>query len=237
MKHFNFTKIIDLTHTIAENIPYWPEESIQNNLFHKRIISEHKESGFLSHMINIPEHYGTHIDAPIHGDETKISVDQIPIERLASNGIVIDTEEKVKSDYDYQLEIADIQSWEKKFGKIYDKSIVIMRTGWSKYWYDAKKYLNMDNRGIMHFPGFSRRAIEFLINERGINGIGVETLSIDCGNSSKFEVHRSLFEANRYAIENLANIDLLPPKDFLILSLPLKIKGGSGSPARVVALI
>jgi len=112
-----------------------------------------------------------------------------------------------------------------------------MRTGWEKYWMNKNLYLNRDKNGIMHFPGFSTGVVEFLINKRKINGIGVETLSVDTGISTNFEVHFLLFKNNKYALENLANLHLLPPSKVVLIIAPLKIENGSGSPARIFAIL
>ncbi|MDP2208629.1 MAG: cyclase family protein [Bacteroidota bacterium] len=227
--------IIDLTHTIGLNIPVWPSGSFSEK-YSTVTITNYKTDGFYSRLLNIPEHFGTHIDAPAHGWEGKLTIDQIPLDNLIIPAVVISVQEKVMNNPDYALTVNDILEWEKRFGLIQNNSVVLMHSGWSNYWNEPKLYLNQDEKGVMHFPGFSEEAVKFLIDERNINGIGVETLSIDCGFSTDFPVHKILFEANKYALENLADIGKLPPLGATLIVAPLKLEGGSGSPVRVFAM-
>ena len=227
-------KIIDLSHLIDGSIPSWPSEKKEN--FSVKTISTYKESGFFYRMIHIPEHYGTHMDAPAHGLKGKHTIDLIDPSKLICPAAVIDVRKKVKTNADYCLMIDDINTWEEKNGGIKNGSVVLMLTGWEKFWSNKKRYLNQDKQGTMHFPGFSEDAIKFLIEKRKINGIGIDTMSIDAGNSKDFSSHQVLFEHNKFALENLANLDKLPPKGATIIIAPLKIKGGSGSPVRVFGI-
>ena len=237
MHTIKYRKIIDLSHTITEGIPSWPGNGKQHKPFLKQIISNYKENGFLQYYLNLAEHIGTHIDAPLHTNERNYSIDQLPLENLISSGYVINVTKQISINPDYRLQVEDILLWEKINGSIKGNSFIIMQSDWSEYWNQPDKYLNMDENGKMHFPGFSKETVEFLIKERGVNGIGVETMSIDAGNSEDFSVHKTLFNYNKYAIENLKNIKLLPVKNFIIVAIPLKIMNGTGSPARVLALI
>lgn len=226
--------IIDLSHTINDNIPTWPSDNREN--YSVKISTAYKNSPFFSREIKIPEHYGTHIDAPAHGIKGKATVDKISTDKLISPAVVIDVRKKVSVNHDYFLTTDDIRHWEKLYGRIVKGSVVLMLTGWGKLWNDKEKYLNRDKNGTMHFPGFLKESIEFLIKQRKVNGIGVETLSIDAGNSDDFSAHRVLFKHNKFALENLANLEKLPPKAATIIIAPLKIEGGSGSPVRVFAM-
>lgn len=226
--------IIDLTHTIGLNIPAWPSGSFSEK-YSTVTITNYKTDGFYSRLLNIPEHFGTHIDSPAHGCEGKLTIDEILPDKLIIPAVVISVQEKVMNNPDYALTVNDILRWEEKFGSIPDGAVVLMHSGWSKYWNEPKLYLNQDDDGVMHFPGFSEVAVKFLIVERNINGIGVETLSIDCGHSNDFPVHKILFDANKYAIENLADIGKLPTVGATLIIAPLKFEGGSGSPVRVFA--
>lgn len=237
MQTIKYRKIIELSQPLDEKITSWPDDKTPEKPFVKKILSRYKENGFYYNLISFPEHTATHIDAPVHLCEGKYSIDQIPVENFIMNACVIDTKTKVKKDPDYQLLIDDILFWEKINGKIKSNSFIIMRTDWSEYWHKPAQYLNIDNSGIMHFPGFSPDSVEFLVRERAICGIGVETLSIDPGYSRDFLVHKILFENNKFAIENLTNIKFLPLKNFKIIALPLKIVEGSGSPVTVIGLI
>jgi kynurenine formamidase len=227
--------IIDLSHTINGSIPSWPSKN-SSEKFSAKTISTYSNHDFFSRILSIPEHFGTHMDAPAHGVKGKTTIDKISLKKLLSPAIVIDVQKKVKLNADYLLTKDDILVWEKRYGKIPNGSVVLMCTGWGKYWSDKKKYLNQDKDGTMHFPGFSVESVEFLNDKRKINGIGVETLSIDAGNSKDFSAHRVVFKHNKFALENLANLDKLPAKGATIIIAPLKIEHGSGSPVRVFAV-
>lgn len=232
----NKQSIIDLTHTICLNTPVWPSDSFSGK-YSTATLTNYKADGFYSRMLHIPEHFGTHIDAPAHGLEGRQTIEQISPDKLISPAAVIDVREVVKHNADYALTVDDVLEWEKKFGLMENNSVVLMLTGWSKFWNEPKLYLNQDENGAMHFPGFSEQAVKFLINERNINGIGVETLSIDCGISTDFSAHKILFEANKFALENIADISELPPVGATLIIAPLKLEGGSGSPVRVLVII
>lgn len=231
----NKQNIIDLTHTISANIPVWPSDT-HSEKYSIITTTNYKTDGFYSRLFTIPEHYGTHIDAPAHGYEGKLTIEQISPDNLISPAAVIDVREKVNYNSDYALTVDDILDWEKNLGLIQNNSVVLMQSGWSKYWNEPKLYLNQDKNGVMHFPGFSKETVAFLINERNINGIGVETLSIDRGVSTDFTAHKVLFGANKFALENISDIAKLPPVGTTLIIAPLKLEGGSGSPVRVFAV-
>lgn len=237
MRTIKYRKIIELSHKIDDKIVSWPGDKKFNNPYSKKLITNYSDNGFYSNSFIMLEHTGTHIDAPIHGFENRFSIDQIPVESFIVNGCVINVSKQVQNNPDYQLQVEDIKRWEKLNGKIKGNSFVIMRTDWSELWDRPSMYINKDHSGIMHFPGFSKESIEFLIKERGIAGIGVETLSIDPGTSVDFDIHKTLFSSNKYAIENMTNIKFLPPKNFTIIAIPLRLNDGSGSPVTVIALI
>ena len=228
-------KIIDLSHLINGSIPSWPSD--RKEKFSVKTLSTYKDSGFFHRMIHIPEHYGTHMDAPAHGLKGMHTIDQIDSSKLICPAVVTDVRKKVKLNADYLLCVDDIIKWEKHYKKIQAGSVVLMRTGWEKYWSNKKRYLNQDTQGTMHFPGFSEEAVKFLVKKRKINGIGIDTLSIDSGNSKDFSGHQVLFKQNKFALENLANLDKLPPIGSTIIIAPLKIEGGSGSPVRVFTIV
>jgi kynurenine formamidase len=136
--------------------------------------------------------------------------------------------------------VEDIRSWEKAHGRIPDGAIVLVLTGWGQFWPHKKKYLGTDKPGDvdhMHFPGFSREVTEFLVNERAVDAVGIDTASLDYGQSKDFIVHRILGGANKPGLENVANLDRLPPKGATLMAFPMKIKGGSGGPVRIIALL
>jgi kynurenine formamidase len=188
------------------------------------------------------EHGGTHIDSPIHFAEGKQTVDEIPIERLVGPAVVINVSEKALADPDYLVGVKDFTNWEKEHDEVPEGSIVLLNTGYAQFWPDRVKYMGTDKRGPeavkdLHFPGLDPKAAEWLVENRSINAIGLDTPSIDYGQSQLFESHRILFKENIPAFENVANLDKLPPKGAFVIALPMKIKRGSGGPLRIIANI
>lgn len=232
---------IDLTHEFSEETIYWPtaEQFKKTTVF-----SGFTNAGFYytAHNFSTSEHGGTHVDAPIHFAENRNTVDEIPVEQLIGSGVVIQISEKAKVNRNYQLSVKDILEWEKKHGVIARNSILLIDTGSSKLWPNKQAYMGTDERGQaavqkLKFPGIHPDAAKFLITKRQIKAVGLDTPSIDFGGSRLFETHQILFENNIPGFENVANIDKLPIKDFIIFALPMKIKGGSGAPLRIVAFV
>jgi len=232
---------IDLTHDFSSDTVYWPT----GEGFKLEKVSEGTtEEGYyyLANKFTAEEHGGTHIDAPVHFGKGKQTVDEIPLEHLIGSAVVIDVSKKAASDRDYQISVEDFTEWESVNGRIPEGSIVLLNTGYAKYWPDKVKYMGTDKKGQeavkeLHFPGLDPAAAKWLTEKRSISAIGLDTPSIDYGQSTLFESHRTLFEHNVPAFENVANLDRLPAKGALVVALPMKIKGGSGGPLRIVALI
>jgi len=232
---------IDLTHDFSSETVYWPtSEPFQlETVFHGIT-----DKGFFysAYQFCAAEHGGTHIDAPVHFADGHNTVDQIPLEQLISPAVVIDVSSKALADRDYQVSTEDFITWESVNGKIPDNAIVLLNTGYGRYWPDRVKYMGTDKRGPdavreLHFPGLQPEAARWLVENRKISAIGLDTPSIDYGQSELFESHRILFEKNTPAFENVANLDKLPTRGALVFALPMKIKGGSGGPLRIIALI
>jgi len=234
--------IVDLSHDYSKETIYWvtAKEFKLDTVFNGKT-----DQGFYYSANNFEtaEHGGTHIDAPIHFSENAQTVDQIPLEKLVGKAIKIDVSDKALQNPDYLISIEDLTNWEKQEGmQIPDGSIVLLETGFSKYYPNALKYLGTEDRGSeavkkLHFPGLSPEASEWLIKNRNIKAIGIDTASIDYGQSANFQTHVNLMSHNISAFENLTNLDKLPSKDFYIVALPMKIKGGSGAPLRIVAFL
>jgi len=234
-------KIVDLSHSYDSATVYWPTED------GFRLEKEYdgmtdKGYYYASNKFCTAEHGGTHIDAPVHFAKGGRTVDQIPLEQLTGTALIIDVQKQCEANRDYQITTEDLQAWEKKNGTIASGAIVLLRTGYGKRWPDRQSYMGTDERGAgavakLHFPGLHPEAARWLTVNRQIKAVGLDTPSIDYGQSTLFESHRILFEKNIPAFENLANLDQLPLKDFLLIALPMKIKGGSGGPLRVIAII
>jgi kynurenine formamidase len=231
---------VDLSHDFGEDTIYW----INAEPF-KRTGSQGKTGKgyyYAEGSYSAAEHGGTHIDAPFHFAEGKKTVDQLTPADLIGPAIKIDVSDKAAANRDYLISVDDIQKWETANGRIPDQTIVLLQTGFAKYWPDKKQYLGTDQRGDeaakdLHFPGLAPEAAKWLVENRKIKAVGLDTASIDYGQSTEFDSHVILMGSNVPAFENLMNLDKLPVKGFQIIALPMKIKGGSGAPLRIVAFL
>ena len=233
--------LVDLSHPYAADTVYWPTDTQGFAL--EQLAAGMTDAGYYyaANRFSTAEHGGTHIDAPIHFAEGKATVDRIPLERLIGPGAVVDVSDQATADRDYQVGVADFEAWEAAHGRLPDDAIVLLRTGHGRLWGDRAGYLGTELTGPeavpdLHFPGLHPEAATWLAGEREIGAIGLDTPSIDYGQSTLFESHVILFTAEIPAFENLANLDRLPAKDFLVVALPMKIEGGSGGPLRAVAM-
>ncbi|BFU92830.1 MAG: Cyclase family protein [Nitrospira sp.] len=235
------SRIVDLTHSFGSDTIVWPTEQ------DFKLIVQHAEDTaggyyYASNRVEMPEHGGTHIDAPIHFSRGKQTLDQIPIEHLTGAGVRIDIAEQCARDRDYRITILDLERWETKHGRIQDNTIVLLGTGYARFWPDRQGYLGTDLRGqegirALHFPGLHPEAAAWLVRERRVKAVGIDTASIDYGQSTKFETHVALLSHNVPVFENLADLDNLPDRGFDVIALPMKIAGGTGGPLRIIAAI
>jgi kynurenine formamidase len=233
-------EVVDLTYAFDEHTPYWPNSPSGFEL--KRLAYGKTPGGYFysSNSFCAPEHGGTHLDAPMHFSQGALSVDQIPVRQLVAPAAVIDVSAKAAADSDYRLTVADVADWEKRNGAIQQGTIVLLRTGWGKRYPDRKKYFGDDTPGAtdkLHFPSYSEDSARYLVSNRRVAAIGVDTASIDYGPSKDFIVHQIANGANVPGLENIANLDRLPEKGAWIIALPMKIAGGSGGPVRIVAFV
>jgi kynurenine formamidase len=233
-------EVVDLTHPFDERTLYWPTAPSRFEL--KVLAHGPTPAGFFyaSNSLCTPEHGGTHLDAPIHFGEGRRTVDQIPVRDLIAPGVVLDVSEKAAKDPDYRLTREDVAAWERQHGPVPRGAIVLLRTGWSARWPDAKRYLGDDKPGDasnLHFPSYGKEAAQLLVGERGAAALGVDTASIDHGPSQDFPVHRLAAAANVPGLENLTGLDALPARGAWIVALPMKIGQGTGGPLRIVALL
>lgn len=228
-------EIIDLSWPLSAESAFWPGDGYEP--FKLRDIATLEKDGVHSKAFSSPEHLGTHLDAPSHFEAGRPSVDRLPSESLFAPGVVIDTSGEASADADYQLSLADLHRFEQMHGAIPRGAVVLVYTGWSRFWKIPARYQNRDVRGQLHFPGFSAEAVDFLIREREVRGVGLDTLSVDRGLSRDFPVHHLLGKAERYGLENLAELDKLPPTGFTLFVAPMKIETGTGGPTRVFAIL
>jgi len=233
--------VVDLTYAFDSYSVYWPTaEQFKLETDFEGVTD--KGYFYSAYRFSAAEHGGTHLDSPVHFAKGHRSVDQLPLEQLMGPAIVVDVTAKCAMNPDYLVSVADFQNWERRNGRLPTGIIVLLRTGFGKYYPDRKNYLGTDERGAgavpkLHFPGLDPAAAKWLTENRSIKAIGLDTASIDRGQSTLFESHRVLFEHNIPAFENVANLDQLPAKGFLVIALPMKIKGGSGGPLRIVAIL
>ncbi|MBP0020680.1 MAG: cyclase family protein [Cyanobacteria bacterium SBLK] len=224
-------RTIDLTQPMYDEMPFWP-----GGVPFKKIKLVDYDQGYLLHKFEMGENTGTHVDAPAHFIKGKHFIEQIPVKDLIVPAVAIDIQDKVKNNPDYLLSADDVLAWEREYGKIAEGTLAILNTGWHKRFSDPEKYLNLDDKQIMHFPGFGEDSAK-LLRDRNVVGIGIDTLSLDRGMSEKFETHIVMLSANKYQIENLANLDALPPTGATVMIGVLPVRGGSQAQARVLALV
>ncbi|MEW5976655.1 MAG: cyclase family protein [Acidobacteriota bacterium] len=234
-------KLVDLTHAFDRDTIYWPtEEDFRLEKRAEGITS--KGYYYAANKLCTAEHGGTHIDAPVHFHEGGHTTEKIPLERLIGAGALVDVSARCEADPDYQVQVQDLLTWEKKHHTRLDDHIVLLKTGFAKRWPDRERYLGTARRGEaavsqLRFPGLHPEAAKWLAGSRSIRAVGLDTASIDYGKSSDFKSHIILFEKNIPALENLANLDGLPEIGFTVVALPMKIRGGTGGPLRIVAII
>ena len=231
-------ELVDLTYPFDEHTLYWPNSPSGFEL--KQLAFGKTPAGFFysSNAFCAPEHGGTHLDAPIHFSEHSRSADAIPLQQLIAPSAVIDI--SAKGDADYRLTAEDVRGWERRNGTIAAGTIVLLRTGWGSRYPDRKRYFGDDTPGAtdkLHFPSYGEDAARLLVEQRNVAALGVDTASIDYGQSKDFIVHQIAMGANVPGLENIANLERLPERGAWVIALPMKIRGGSGGPLRLVALV
>ena len=232
---------IDLSHDYSDETVFWPTADAFKL---EKVSAGLTEQGYYyaANNFSTSEHGGTHLDAPVHFAEGHRSVDQIPIDQLVGATVVVDVTAACANQPDYRVTMADFTAWERSNGEIPAGTIVLIRTGYSRFWPDAARYLGTAERGAagvakLHFPGLDPDAARWLAETRHVKAVGLDTASIDYGQSTLYETHRMLFERDIPALENLTNLDRLPARGAFVIALPMKIKGGSGAPLRAIAFV
>jgi kynurenine formamidase len=231
---------IDLTHEFSAETIYWPTAK---PFTLDTVAAGQTPAGYYyaANNFSAAEHGGTHLDAPVHFAKGKWTTDQIPLDRLIGEAVVVDVESQTAGNADYLVDLSAINEWEGKNGTIEAGTIVLFRTGWARHWPDRVKYLGTSRTGPqavpeLHFPGIDSAAASWLV-ERRVSAVGIDTPSIDYGQTSTYPAHQILFAANIPAFENVANLDRVPARGSYVVALPMKIEGGSGGPLRIVALV
>lgn len=232
-------RLIDLTHPFDERTLYWPTSP--SGFVLKRLFRGVTPGGFFyaANEMSAPEHGGTHLDSPIHFAERGSTTEKVALERLIAPAVVIDMRAAAAKSADALLEARDLEDFEEEHGAIEPGTIVLVRTGWAERWPDRKRYLGDDRPGDasrLHFPGIGRGAAELLV-ARKVAAVGIDTASIDHGPSVDFIAHQVLMGADVPAFENVAALEDIPPRGAVVIALPMKIRGGSGGPLRIVAWV
>lgn len=235
-------KWIDLGYDFSDKTLYWP-----NNPTGFKLDTQFNgitTTGFYysSNAFFTPEHGGTHLDAPVHFAKGKWSADEVPLQQLLGEAVVIDVAGAANNNADYQVTVSDVEAWEKINGRIPDNAILFFKTGWGKFYPDAEKYLGTKEKGQeavakLHFPSIHPDLAAWLVKNRKIKAVGIDTASVDYGQSKDFKTHQLLYAENIPGFENIANMEQLPVKGAYIIALPMKIKGGTGGPLRIIAWI
>jgi len=233
-------RIVDLSHAFGPRTLYWPTSPSKFQL--ESLASGKTEGGYFysANSLSTPEHGGTHLDAPRHFSERGRTAAEIPLEQLVAPAVVIDVSSAAAADRNYRLTPDVVRAFEKQYGSIARGVIVLLRTGWSRHWPDARAYLGDDTPGDaskLSFPSYGVEAARMLVEERGAAALGIDTASIDYGRSTDFMVHRVAAARNVPGLENLTNLDQLPARGAFVIALPMKIEGGSGGPLRAIALV
>ncbi len=236
-----FRKLVDLTHPFDKATIYWPTEP-GFRLENTALGVTEKGYFYAANRFATAEHGGTHIDAPIHFFAERQTVDQIPLWRLMGQAVCVDISATCAVDRDYRVSVEDLQAWEAQTGESLTDKIVLLRTGFARYWPDRQQYLGTAETGrgavpLLRFPGLDPTAAKWLVSRRKIRAVGIDTASIDYGQSSDFQAHVTLCQANVPIFENVANLQQLPPHGFTVTALPMKIAGGSGAPCRIIATL
>jgi kynurenine formamidase len=228
-----FTSVVDLTHTMSPDFPtFFGVPGIE---MEKKF--DLKKDGFNLYWWRIIEHAGTHMDAPIHFSEAGSTVEKIEGENLVVPLAVVDVVAKAAQNPDYLLSRDDLVAWEERNGRLPERCCVAMNSGWARYAGIGARFTGKDDAGTFHFPGVAPEAAEWLMTERSVIGLAVDTLSLDNGPSKDFKVHYAWLPSGRWGLENVANLDRVPASGAtLVVGIP-KVKDATGGPARLLALV
>jgi len=233
--------LVDLTHPFNRRSVYWPTAK----RFRLEEVADGETEGgyhYAANNFEAAEHGGTHLDAPQHFARDGQTADEVPLERLAGQAVVVDVSRAAARNRDLQVGVAEFRAWEQANGAMPRGAIVLLRTGFGRFYPDRRRYMGTAERGAaavaeLHFPGLAPDGARFLVRERGIKAVGLDTPSIDYGQSKTFRSHRVLGAANVPVFENVANLQRLPPRGSLVIALPMKIDEGSGGPLRAMAVV
>ena len=233
-KSIGYTRVVDLSHVISPQIPLWPGDP--KVVF--KVVATMKKDGYYLRSVTIGEHSATHMNAPnsfVSGNTEAIT--SYTAEQRVVPTVVIDARTQCAADADYQLTQQDVLAWESKNGQIAPGSFVVMFTGWEDKWNDPKAFINQDAKGDLHFPGFAGATSKWLVTDRQIAGVGIDTHGVDPGSDTSYATNTEMANTHKIAIECMANLDQLPAKGATLVLAPLQLQDGSGSPMDIVAFV
>ena len=228
----SYTRVQDLTHAITPEAPVFPG----NPQPVSEPLRSFEKDGYYANKLTFAEHTGTHMDAPAHIVEGAAYANELPVEQFFAPLAVVDISERAATDPDTQVTPDDLLAWESEHGSLPAGAFVAMNSGWEARIGDPASFINAGEDGVLHFPGFHPDAAAFLVDERDITGIGVDTLSLDFGAATQFVTHVTVLQTGKYGLEGLAALASVPPAGALIVVGGPKVVVGSGGPSRVMAL-
>ena len=232
MTCINYSQIIDLSHVITPSIPLWPDDPAVSF----EVVASQEQDGYYLRRFSMGEHSATHMNAPNTFYPDGIAIDGYCPESLVRPAVVIDVQDKVLENADYVITVEDVMGWEQVHGRIEAGSIVVFYTGWQRLWHDPEQFINEDEQGLQ-FPGVGARAAQFLLDERQIAGIGIDTHGVDPGQDTTFASNHLVLAKAGIILECLTRLDQLPPKGSTLVIGILRLEAGSGSPVSVLAFV
>lgn len=232
-KAISYREVVDLSRVIHPNMPRWPGDPPVRF----RAVARLDLDGYFLRRFSMGEHTGTHMNAPVSFHRTGESIDAYPAESLVAPAVVIGVQAGAEADADYALDAAEVLHWEREHGKIPPGSIVLLYTGWQAEWNHPEENSGSSGRTGLHFPGFGIQAIRFLLDERDIAGVGTDTPGVEPGRDKAYSINRMVLEKRRIVLEYLANLGSLPATGSTLVIGILRLKGGSGAPASVLAFV
>jgi kynurenine formamidase len=229
-----YTHVADLTHPLTSDFPLYPTPA--NTPFRKSPIADYAKDAYFANRWELVEHTGTHMDAPCHFVEGQADLGALSPSALIAPIAIVDLRERTSREPDAAVTVDDLRAWEGRHGRLPDNAAVFLNSGWDTKAKDAKAFRGGEQAGALNFPGFSGPAVEFLVNERKIVGIGVDTLSLDTGSSTDFVAHKTLLRSGKWGLECLANLGTLPRAGATVIVGAPRVPGASGGPCRVLAV-
>jgi kynurenine formamidase len=226
--------VLDLTHPLSPSFPIWPSAvNFPIKITNRASVAK---DGFFANQWELVEHHGTHLDAPAHFVPTGVTAERLEASSLVVPAAVIDIRERARKDADAVVTIDDLKAWEKTHGRLPKQCGVFLNSGWDAKAGDTEAFLGQDRSKTLHFPGFSKEACEWLLSEREVAGLAVDTLSLDLGAAKDFAVHKLWLGAGKWGLECVANLSKLPPAGATVFVGAPKVVGASGGPTRVLAV-